>query len=287
MLRSTLRFALRSLWRRPGTSLVHAGGLAVGIACCFLALLYVQDERSTDRFHEHAEQIVTVQQQFMYGDMPVQIQTATPEAVEALRTQAPGVEAVAVTDVTTGFVRSESGRAGIALDAVRFADPAFFDVFTFPLAAGDVATALAAPGQAVLTETLARSLFGRTDVIGEDVFVERTGFGVPDPEPLALTVTAVAEDPPEASSLPFEMLVSGSTPVASFDGPAPALDSSKPTFVRLASLADTMNARAAMQALRSDGDEATFSFLPLVDVHFSGSSDSMTGRATYLILFST
>ena len=233
MTASSLRFALRSLARRPGTSLVHVGGLAVGIACCFLALLYVQDEQSYDRFHEDAEQIVTVEREVMFGDQAVRIQSASVEIVEALRSDAPGVVAVAPTVLETGIVRQLDEPEGIEVNDVRFADAAFFDVFTFPLRAGDPATALSEPNRTVLTEALARTLFGRTDVIGETVLVERTGFGLLDSTALELTVSGIAETPPTVSTVPFEMLVSGSTPVATVEGAAPALSGTDPTYIRL------------------------------------------------------
>ena len=71
MFAPSLRFALRRLGLRPGTTAVHIGGLAVGLACCFLAILYVADEQSYDRFHEDAERIVTVEQVMLFGDQTV------------------------------------------------------------------------------------------------------------------------------------------------------------------------------------------------------------------------
>ena len=288
---SSLRFAVRSLARRPGTTLIHTGGLAVGIACCFLALLYVQDEQSYDRFHEDAEHIVSVRKQIQFGDQNVSMMRASSEEVEALRTSAPGVLAVASTKEETGIVRQRDQTEGIEAKTVRFADAAFFDVFTFPLISGDPAAVLSAPNQVVLTETLARTLFGSTDVIDEQVTLERTHGGLLDADPLELTITGIAADPPKASSIQFELLVSGTTPVASFEGPTPALGSGGPTYVRLASAADTVGALAALNAL-SDSDEpfmgqSTTTRMPqLIDQHFTHYTRGMAGNPVYLSLFS-
>ena len=288
---SSLRFAVRSLARRPGTTLIHTGGLAVGIACCFLALLYVQDEQSYDRFHEDAEHIVSVRKQIQFGDQNVSMMRASSEEVEALRTSAPGVLAVASTKEETGIVRQRDQTEGIEAKTVRFADAAFFDVFTFPLISGDPAAVLSAPNQVVLTETLARTLFGSTDVIDEQVTLERTHGGLLDADPLELTITGIAADPPKASSIQFELLVSGTTPVASFEGPTPALGSGGPTYVRLALAADTVGALAALNAL-SDSDEpfmgqSTTTRMPqLIDQHFTHYTSGMAGNPVYLSLFS-
>ncbi len=288
----SLRLALRRLVRRPGTTAVHVGGLAVGLACCFLALLYVADEQSYDRFHEDAERIVTVQQEMHFGDQTMRLHVAGEKTVEALRTGTSGVVAVATTMAETGLVRRPDQPEGLPVENLRFADASFFDVFTFPLEAGNPKTVLSAPNQAVLTEDLAQTLFGTANVVGEQVSVERTGFGLTDPDPIELTITGVAETPPVASTLPFEMLISGTTPLATFDGPAPALGGGHPTYVRLSSLADTVGAHAAIEAALASGEAEDFGpettvHLPLlVDQHFDGYSQGMAGKPMYLLLFS-
>ena len=66
MLKNYLKIALRNLRRHTGYSFINITGLAVGMACCGLILLYVQHEMSFDRFHERAHQIYRVST--MQGD---------------------------------------------------------------------------------------------------------------------------------------------------------------------------------------------------------------------------
>ncbi|MEO0558150.1 MAG: ABC transporter permease [Bacteroidota bacterium] len=289
---SSLRYTLRSLARRPGTTLIHTGGLAVGIACCFLALLYVQDERSYDRFHEDAENIFAVRKAFQFGDQQMNLLVASDEDVDALKMGAPGVLAVAPTREQSGIVRMPGQDEGIEVEAARFADASFFDVFTFPLLSGNPATALSSPNQTLLSESLAQTLFGTADVIGELVTLERTSGGLKDSLPLELTISGVVLDPPKASSISFQLLISGSTPVASSEGPRPMLDGGDPTYVRLASAADTTAAIAAMNATTGTENntvmgQKTTTYMPaLVDEHLEGSTGGMTGNPAYLTLFS-
>ncbi len=290
MLPTALRLALRRLARRPGTTAAHVGGLAVGLACCFLALLFVRDELSYDRFHAGAERIVEIRQQMEWGSETMNFMMAPEGAAEALAHPA-GVEAVAATADQPGLVRRTPTSAGVVVDEVRFADPSFFRVFSFPLLEGDARTALDGPGKTILTASLAQALFGDADPVGETVYVERTGFGLRDPAPLAATVTGVAADPPGASSFQFELLVSGQTPVATNDGTAPALGEAVPTYVRLASLADTVAVQAALRPLILAGG----SFGPYTPAgagtpqfvlqHFDSPQEGMTGRPLYLVLF--
>ncbi len=57
MLKNYLKIALRHLRKHPGYTFINVAGLAVGIACCLLILLYVQAELRVDRFHTNAERL--------------------------------------------------------------------------------------------------------------------------------------------------------------------------------------------------------------------------------------
>ena len=57
MLKNYLKIAVRYLFKHKAYSLINITGLAVGVSCCILILLYVQDELSFDRYHRQAAQI--------------------------------------------------------------------------------------------------------------------------------------------------------------------------------------------------------------------------------------
>ena len=168
-------------------------------------------------------------------------------------------------------------------------------MFGFPLAAGDARTALTGPNRAVLAAGFASTLFGTSDPVGRQVYIERMGIGVTEPMPILLTVTGVAAEPP-ATSVPFDLLVSGTTPLATPDGTAPALGETSATFLRLASLRDTVTVQAVLNPLAVGPDNAFAGwgeplgvFTPrLVDMHLAdgGSRSWTTGRSFSLVLFS-
>ena len=79
-----LRIALRNMIRQPGYAGINIFGLAIGITCCMLIMLYIQNELSYDRYHEHADRIYRV----VNGNS-----ARTPTAVgPALKDQFPEVE---------------------------------------------------------------------------------------------------------------------------------------------------------------------------------------------------
>ncbi|NIN92451.1 hypothetical protein GTO36_05595, partial [bacterium] len=68
MLKNYLKIALRNIRRHKGYSFINITGLAIGMACCILILLWVQDELSYDRFHENAADIYRVIQDINFAD---------------------------------------------------------------------------------------------------------------------------------------------------------------------------------------------------------------------------
>ncbi len=193
MLKHYLTVALRTLRRERGYAALNVGGLALGLACCFLIVLFIGHETAFDRFHRKADRTFRV-----LLSLDDEWKGSTPAGLTPAFTAAfPEVEAaVRVHPDRSPYLRvgGESRRApGYAL-----ADPAFFEVFDgFELLRGDPATALADPRALVLTETAAAGLFGDADPMGRTVAYD----GATD-----LTVTGVMADPPPTSTLDFDYL---------------------------------------------------------------------------------
>ena len=198
MLRNYFKIALRNLMRHKGYAFINIAGLAVGLACCLLIGLFVRSELSYDRFHEKADRLYRAWvdereegERFFNTITPIPLgptlERTFPDVQEAVRLYA-------YADLVRRGERQFTER-------IHLADSAFFDVFTFPLIRGDPQAALDQPNSVVLTEPIARKYFGDEDPVGQTLAV-RVGGEVQD-----LTVTGVAEAPPEASSIQFDVLV--------------------------------------------------------------------------------
>jgi len=68
MFKNYLKTAFRNLTHHKGYSLINIAGFAIGIACCILILLWVQDELSFDRFHENLDSLHRVVEEQHYSD---------------------------------------------------------------------------------------------------------------------------------------------------------------------------------------------------------------------------
>lgn len=197
MLIHYLKIGLRNLQKRKGYTLINIAGLAVGIAACLVIFAFVREELRFDRFHTNLDRIYRIYSSIDRPDGMRFTANAPMPMGPTLQSEHPEVEQ---------FVRLMDGSTTVEVgsrrfnQAVVFTDPAFFDVFTFPLVRGNERTALRGLDGIVLTETTARKLFGDDDPLGQTVTLHLTQ--VED-----FVVTGVVADLPQASTVQFEMLV--------------------------------------------------------------------------------
>ncbi|MEO7990281.1 MAG: ABC transporter permease [Chryseolinea sp.] len=212
MYKNYLKIAWRNLIKKKAYSAINISGLGLGIACCLLIFMFVQDELSYDNYHVKGDRIYRVihgweesdsvkastESYWVWGNAPIG---------PALKNEFPEIDKVV----------QFSGRADILLsvgdklyqeDGVFFMDSTVFDVFSWKLLEGDPKTALAAPYSIVLTETTARKYFGNESALGKSLKgSEAAGRSAPGD----YTVTGVMPDVPSNSHFRFNVLLSMST----------------------------------------------------------------------------
>lgn len=205
MFQNYVTVALRNILKHKLFSFINIAGLMVGMACCLMIFVYVQDELSYDRFHKNADQVYRVALHGKIGGQEVMTSNSSLPVGPALASEVSGVESF------TRLRRSTYG-AGYAIrfedkafteDRVLYADSNFFTFFSFKLLQGDPRTALREPNSIVITEPLALKYFGTTDVLGKTLVVGNDKF--------AVKVTAVAAEAPSNSHFYYQALVSFTT----------------------------------------------------------------------------
>ena len=78
MFKNYFKIALRNLARNRGYSAINILGLALGVACCLLLALYIQDEVSYDKHHKRAEDIYRIVTHFKSEMVVDKAGTASP-----------------------------------------------------------------------------------------------------------------------------------------------------------------------------------------------------------------
>jgi putative ABC transport system permease protein len=185
-----LKIALRNIRRHKAFSFINIAGLAIGIACCILIMLWVQDELSYDRFHENAADLYVAT--FSNGS------TVTPTALAPfLKTEYPEV---LYTSRFSGMGRNllRYGDTQLYESGGVMVDPDFLQMFTIPFIRGDVNSALNDPRSILLSEELSKKLFGT-----EDPFDQTVVFSTRIP----LKVTGVFADYPSNSHIQFDYIL--------------------------------------------------------------------------------
>ena len=210
MLRNHWIIAWRTLMRHRLHTAINLAGLGLGMAFCLLAWRFASQEWSFDRFHGKGDRIYRV---YMEITLPEMGRVASADMVALAF--APELEALSplverTVRLSSGDGSDKSDRfvrmtfAGASSDEqFLLVDPAFFEVFDFPLLRGDAATALAGRNSVVLGHEMAQRLFGGADPLGQSLTLDSmSGRGAED-----FTITGVAAPVPRTSSIQFNMLL--------------------------------------------------------------------------------
>ena len=187
----------RFLSRNKLYTLINIAGLVVSLMFIILMGDYTWRQYSIDSWHKNADRIYLMGNEKMFF--------MWPQAAEEIKNQCPEVEKACCVLSADGRikygqqeVKSKDAQEGI----IMLADSTFFQFFDFDLVKGDRLTALDAPDKCVITEQLAKRLFGSKDPIGESLqivgnrHVHIVDINGTDPydSTLVYTISAVAKD---------------------------------------------------------------------------------------------
>lgn len=197
MIGNYIKIALRNIKRHFGYSFINIAGLALGLACCILILVWVQDEVGTDRFHAKEKSLYIVRTIQHYGSQTVTGTGSVPALGPALKAEFPEVR-------NTARISNGQGRYLLEFqdkqfrESIQMADPQIFELFTFPLVKGDLKDVFSGPGVMALSESAARRIFGREDPVGKTVTVDKKD---------DFRVVGVMKDIPHNSTIRFDIWV--------------------------------------------------------------------------------
>lgn len=193
MLKNYFKIAWRNIVRQKAYSLLNIAGLSIGMACSILILLWVQNELSYDRFHPRAEQLFRLT--CSAGDFRAAVSAAG--MARGLKSELPQIKnGLRISKWAPKLV--EVGDKKLEEKRVIYADSNFLDFFTFPLLAGNKATALQDPGGILITEEMAMKYFNTRHAVGKTIRMDNKD---------NFTVAGVLANTPPNSHLQFDFLI--------------------------------------------------------------------------------
>ncbi len=196
MIKNYLKIALRNFRKHKGYSFINIAGLAIGMACCILILLWVQHEVSYNRFHKNADNIYRIYSDFHYEYGVSQYSNIPQPVGPEFQKTIPELNLVA--RILDGASTVKHGDDIFYEKEILYVDPSFFEVFTFPFLQGNSQTSFSEPYSILLTERMAKKYFGDKDPIGEVLTMDQK---------YQVKVTGIVKDVPTNSSIRFDFLI--------------------------------------------------------------------------------
>lgn len=201
MIRNSLKIITRNFLRKPAFSVINVFGLAIGIACFVLTMVYVNYELNYDNFHKHEDRIHLVTSTISYSNYSVENNTRTSAPLAAeLYANFPEVTASVRTFGGMSFVFRHNENL-FKERKLLFVDSTFFDVFSYDFIEGFPQNALNEVNNIVITESIAKKFFGNEKAYGKSLSTLNGNF----------SVTGVIKDPPKNSVISFDILISMSS----------------------------------------------------------------------------
>lgn len=195
MFKNYFKTAVRNLFKNRLFSFINITGLALGMAGAGLLLLNIQYELSVDQFHAKKDRVFKV-----YCKTAVNGQLRSHDITSAplgpvLQKEYPQIKQMTRVNGADKLFGYRDKRIQVG---GYYTDEAFLSMFSFPLIAGNVRTVLKDKNSIVLTESLAKRVFGAEDPLNKVILLDNKR---------NVTVTGLLKDVPLNSSLDFEYLL--------------------------------------------------------------------------------
>jgi len=258
LLSNYLKIGLRKIRRQKIYSFINIAGLAVGLACCAVIILYVANELTYDNYHPDVDRIYQVATHTINqvgegraaaspGPLGPELLASYPQVELAVRVVPPFENADNVLAVRKDRRFFEN--------RVYFADNDIFRMFKIPFTQGNPSSALLKPNSLVITQTMADKYFREDPPLGEILQIE-IDYDTGSTELQDYEVTGIIKDAPANTHLKYDMLLS----MATLARNRPSFDTDwldfhfKYTYIKLVPQADAADFERQIQRVAAIAD---------------------------------
>src|SRR4051794_30482952 len=159
MIKNYIKTAWRNLLRNRIYSLINVLSITIGIAAFWVIALYVADEFSYDRNIPDADRIYRIAQHASWDGGKLDLPLTSPPLAPAMKAAFPEIESATRIDMEGGGIITYNDKK-LKTNDIVFADNNLFKVFQYNFIYGDAKSVLDKPNSIVITESLAKKIFG-------------------------------------------------------------------------------------------------------------------------------
>lgn len=244
MIKNFFKIAWRNMLRNKGFSLINIAGLSIGMASAILIILWIQNEVSYDQFHEKKDRIYEAWNRARF-DGKLACWNTTPKILaRTLEHDIPEVERAVRVNWPSNFLFSVGDKR--ILKSGNIVDTGFLQMFSFPMVKGNPATALNHIHSIVITESMAKSLFGDEDPMGKMMKVDNKQ---------NFTVSGIIKDLPNNTRFKLDFLIPWAYLVSIGESDSSWGNNSTRTYALLKPNATEASANTKMKPLKQKYDE--------------------------------
>jgi putative ABC transport system permease protein len=195
MIRNYFKTTFRNLWKNKGFSFLNIGGLAVGIACAGLILLWVEDELTFDHYFSNRENLYKIKDRQTYDGTTFTFDATPGPLAQGIKAEIPGIKNTARSTWGDDFLFTLNDK--VIYEQGLIVDAPFLSMFQLQFTRGNAKDAFTQLHSLVISETMAEKFFGTTNVVGKTLKVDNKQDYV---------ISGVFKDIPENVSFRFHWL---------------------------------------------------------------------------------
>ncbi len=201
MFKNYLKIAVRNLFNQKVYSFINIFGLAFGLAACILVGLYILQEFSYDNYHTDAENIYRLSSRMNHANGSTHSAETPALTAPVLTDVFPEIEKISRI-YFSGENMVTYGKLKLYEENIVFADPDFFQIFSYEQISGDPAEFLQRENTIIITRSMAEKYFGKEEAVGRVLNLDNE---------FDLEITGVIEDVPVNSHFTFDMVATYKT----------------------------------------------------------------------------
>ncbi len=280
MFRNYFKIAWRNLWKNKIFSLINVGGLAIGLGCSLLLIVYINFQLSFDKFHSKADRIVRVIMAYSVNGSSGKGNFTSAYVLPRFKNTFPEIEDGVRILHEARIVRYK--QKTFNEKGFLFADPGFFKIFDFKLLKGNASGVLANPYTLVLTESAAKKYFGNEDPIGRTMLEgeAKTPF----------TVSGISKDCPANSQIKFDIITSFA-PIAALQNEKTYFNADYTTYLLLKNKNDIAALQRKIPGFMKNelrdqpGTMIDYELEPLTSIHLRSPYDAIVPNVSLSYLY--